>query len=119
MNRFILYISNIQSLLSPGTCKPVAVGLLALLFSLTGINSTVLAQDDGDISGVITDDESGETLPGVNVIIKGTSLGAATNIDGEYTIENIRPGEYSIQVSYVGYQRTLLTGIEVEAGETT
>ena len=119
MNRFILYISNIQRVLSPGTWKPVIAGLLALLFSITGMSSAVLAQDDGSISGVITDDESGETLPGVNVIIKGTSLGAATNMEGEYTIENIRPGEYSIQVSYVGYQRTLLTGIEVEAGEST
>jgi len=91
--------------------------LLIIGFSL--IASTLWAQQKGSIKGTVTDKESGETLPGVNVIIKGSTSGAATNIDGEYTIQGLRPGVYTLEVSYVGYQKTLLTGIEVEGGETT
>ena len=90
-----------------------------LLASVLGGFSSLQAQQNGRIEGTITDKETGETLPGVNVIIKGTTFGAATNIDGEYTIPNIRPGSYTVRISYVGYETTLLTGIDVEAGETT
>ena len=93
-------------------CKTVL-----LLLLLTPI--ALMAQDRGKISGVVTDKETGETLPGVNVVIKGSTLGSATNLDGEYTIPAIRPGEYSIEVSYIGYSRTILTDIKVRAGETT
>jgi TonB-linked SusC/RagA family outer membrane protein len=54
------------------------------------------------VSGRVTDATTKETLPGVNVIIKGTSTGAVTNIDGEYSLEV--PGPESVLVfSYVGY----------------
>ena len=44
---------------------------------------TLLAQVN--VSGVVTDDR-GETLPGVNILVKGTTRGAVTNFDGEYTL---------------------------------
>lgn len=95
---------------------------LFLVWSSTLVN-TLQAQNarstTGSISGVITDKENGETLPGVNVIIRGTSFGASTDLDGRYTIRNIRPGEYSIEISYIGFERLLFTGIRVVAGETT
>lgn len=81
-------------------------------------NSNLMAQS-GTIKGQITDAETKETLPGVNVLIKGTSFGAATDIDGFFEIRAIRPGEYSLEISYVGYERKLYTGIQVKEGEET
>ncbi len=74
---------------------------------------------NGNIGGTITDKESGETLPGVNVVIKGTSFGAASDMNGKYLIGNIRPGEYNIEFRYIGYETVLVTGIKVKSGQTT
>jgi hypothetical protein len=90
--------------------------LLAAILSLSSI--TAFAQD-GQLSGTVNDKEDGAPLIGVNVIIKGTSFGTATDLDGKYTIKNIRPGEYSIEFRYIGYERLLLTGIVIKSGETT
>ena len=73
----------------------------------------------GSIEGTITDAVTGEALIGVNVIVPGTSLGAATNIDGEYQISGLRAGEYNVRVSYIGFETKLFTGIAVANGETT
>ncbi|XWN37187.1 MAG: TonB-dependent receptor [Balneola sp.] len=91
---------------------------LLLAFFLIVANSAVFAQTGG-IKGVITDAETGETLIGVNILISGTSFGAATGIDGDYEIDDIRPGEYTVRITYIGYETVLLTAIKVESGEFT
>lgn len=73
----------------------------------------------GTLVGQITDADTGETLIGVNVIITGTSLGSATDLEGRYEIPNIRPGEYAVRMSYIGFETKLFTGIVIEDGETT
>src|SRR5690606_6788016 len=65
-----------------------------------------------DISGIVTD-ESGEPLIGVNIQVKGTNQGAATNFDGRFTLENINENAVLI-ISYIGYQTQ-----EVEVGSNT
>src|SRR5687768_10602551 len=77
----------------------------------------VFAQDKATLYGKVTDKETGEALVGANVIIKGTSMGKTADLDGNYRIENIKPGEYSIEVSYIGYGKTLFTGIKLKEGE--
>ncbi len=57
----------------------------------------------GAIQGFVRDIATGESLPGVNVIIEGRSQGASTNSDGFFVIQNVEPGAYSLKVSYVGY----------------
>jgi len=57
----------------------------------------------GKIAGRVVDANTGEPLIGVNVVISGTSMGAATDIDGNYFIINIPPGIYEIKASLVGY----------------
>lgn len=91
--------------------------LCTALFVLIA-SSSAFAQTGG-IKGVITDAETGETLIGVNILISGTSFGAATGLDGDYEIDDIRPGEYSVRITYIGYETVLLTAIKVEAGEFT
>ncbi len=93
----------------------------AVLFFLMLSSAVLVAQPTttGTIEGIIKDKGNGETLPGANVIIKGTSFGAQTNIDGFYRINRIRPGEYTVEISFIGFERVLLTGIKVTAGEVT
>jgi outer membrane receptor protein involved in Fe transport len=88
---------------------------LTLLFATTAVS----AQTTGSIKGKITDKEDGSPLPGVNVIIKGTSFGGATDFDGNFELKNIRPGEYALEFSFLGYERVLMTGIKVSAGKVT
>ncbi len=71
----------------------------------------------GIIQGIIKDKKDNSELIGVSVLIKGTSFGAATDVNGKFSIKNIKPGEYSIEVTYIGYTKVLITGIRVKAGE--
>jgi outer membrane receptor protein involved in Fe transport len=93
--------------------------LFFALLILLGVSFSVNAQTTGNISGVISEEATGETLPGVNVRIVGTNFGAATDGEGRYTIRNIRPGEYTLEITFIGFQVTQVTGVSVVAGETT
>lgn len=57
----------------------------------------------GIIRGVVRDSSTNESLIGANVIIVGTSLGAATDLEGKYMIEAVPAGQYTIKCSYIGY----------------
>ncbi len=92
---------------------------LLLLISLLFSNIKIYAGVTGKIAGKVTDTDSKEELIGINVLIEGTSLGAATNIDGTYTINNIEPGIYSLIVSGVGYQKKKITNVRVSSDFTT
>ena len=73
----------------------------------------------GNLAGKILEEGTGEPLTGVNVFIRGTSFGAASDLDGDYIIRNIRPGEYTVEFTYVGFERVLHTAIRITAGQTT
>ncbi len=63
---------------------------------------------NGTITGKITAADSKAPLPGANVSLQGTTLGAATDLDGNYKISNIPRGNYTLKVSFIGYEsRTL------------
>ncbi|RMH63789.1 MAG: TonB-dependent receptor [Bacteroidetes bacterium] len=91
--------------------------LFAFLLLTCVCVGSVLGQ--GRIAGTVRDATTGEPLIGVNVIVVGTSNGAATDLDGRYVIENLRPGEYAVRVSYISFETKLFTGITVRDGETT
>jgi len=59
----------------------------------------------GKISGRLIDKTTHEPLISANVIIKGTSLGASSDLDGNYSILNIPPGVYTVSISVVGYRK--------------
>lgn len=73
-------------------------------------------QETGKIAGSVKDAE-GNALIGANVSIKGTAQGAATDRDGNFIIENVMPGNYSLVVSFIGYRRQEVS-VSVSAGET-
>jgi hypothetical protein len=82
------------------------------------IPSFLLAQT-GKIRGVITDEATGEPLIGANVLIVGTSFGAATGVNGDFSITNLEAGVYDVRASYVGYQSKIITDVRINAGLTT
>ncbi|HKJ66847.1 MAG TPA: carboxypeptidase regulatory-like domain-containing protein, partial [bacterium] len=93
--------------------------LLIFLISLFVGVSGVMAQSAGKIAGQVVDAENEEPLPGVNVIVEGTDLGAATGSSGQYTILNVPPGSYDVSASIIGYATVTKTGVDVNIGLTT
>ena len=91
---------------------------LFLLLSTLFISSVLHAQT-GKIAGKITDKLTDDPLIGVNVIVEGTSLGAATDVDGYYTILNVLPGNYSLKASYIGYAPATIVDLRVNIDQTT
>lgn len=83
------------------------------------VNSHIFAGTTGKISGRVIDSKTGEPLIGVNVLIIGTKLGAATDIEGQYFILNIPPGVYELKTSLVGYSSTLIKNVRVSIDQTT
>ena len=88
---------------------------LLLLF----VCSLTMAATTGKIAGKVTDAETGEALPGVNVIIDGTQMGAATNLKGEFFIINVPPGNYSIKATFIGFNSKSITNVKVSIDRTT
>ncbi|MFE3849345.1 TonB-dependent receptor domain-containing protein [Flavobacterium sp. LB3P45] len=88
-----------------------------ILFIALLITSFSFSQSKGTISGILTDkDANNQSLPFANVLIKGTSIGSNTDIDGKYMIA-IAPGNYTVQFSFVGYE-SVDVPVTVVANET-
>jgi len=91
---------------------------LFLLLALFLVNLSY-AGVTGKITGRITDQTSNEPLPGVNVVIKGTMMGAATDMEGKFFILNVPPGTYTLSVSMIGYTTKEITNVSVSSDLTT
>lgn len=88
--------------------------LLAIFVSL--FTCLALIGQDGTIRGFVYDKDNGEPIIFTNVYLKGTTTGAATDVNGFYQITKVPAGSYTLTVTYVGYE-TLEEPITVEAGE--
>jgi len=88
--------------------------LYGLFFHLLLVPA-VFAQT-GSLSGTVEDDRTGERLPGVNIYLQELQRGAATNIDGEFRLEQIPYGTYQIRISYIGY-RTQTEHVEIRSAQ--
>ena len=73
------------------------------------------SQSVGIFRGEVLESKTGEKLPGVNVMIKGTYYGTATDLNGNFIIRNINPGSYDVEVSMIGYKIILQTGVKIQA----
>jgi hypothetical protein len=71
----------------------------------------------GRIEGVVRDKVYGETLPGANVCIDGTTMGAMSNFDGSFYIYGVPQGRYSVSIEYVGFEKQTRS-VVVQAGTT-
>ncbi len=90
-----------------------------LLFILALMPVAAFAQNSGKISGAVIEATTGQSIPSVNVVIRGTSMGAATDIEGTYFILNVPPGVYDVAASAVGYRGVVQQRIVVNVNRTT
>lgn len=88
--------------------------LLPALF-IAFIASQAMAQTGG-VTGTVTNEE-GEPVPTANVLLIEINRGAATNLQGEYIIDDVQPGTYTLRVTFVGYQ-DFSQQVTIEAGQT-
>ncbi|MFP4064637.1 MAG: SusC/RagA family TonB-linked outer membrane protein [Bacteroidales bacterium] len=88
--------------------------MLPLLMLLITAASAIAQQ--GTVTGVVSDAETGETLPGASIVVQGTTTGSITDAEGEYTLP-VPAGEVTLEASFVGYDPTVQT-ITVGEGET-
>ena len=65
--------------------------------------STFLMAQEGSVSGRVTDAQTGDPLVGANVLVVGTNLGAATDINGEYAISRVPAGAQRLNANYIGF----------------
>lgn len=79
------------------TLKRTLLSSLILILVL----SVAFGQQEVTLTGTVTDSQSGEMLPGVNIAIKGTTKGSITDVDGKYTLS--APADATISFSFLGY----------------
>ena len=91
------------------------------LLSLCFLLSVSLSAYSQSISGTVTDAETGDPLLGVTIVLKNTNKGVVTDFDGNYIINNVEPGDYTIDLSYIGYGRisqTITVGNQAQINVT-
>ena len=89
---------------------------ITILCVLAGM---LFAGQTGKIAGRVTDSQTGEALAGCNVLVQGTSMGAATDANGEYFIINLSPGSYDLIFSMIGYASHTAARVGVNIDVTT
>ena len=94
-----------------------ALVLFATIFVLIGW-LPMKADTKGKLSGRVLDSKK-ESVIGANVVIVGTTLGASTDLEGNYTILNIPPGTYQLRISVIGYGSQTINGVRISSGQTT
>ena len=100
------------------TIKKVYYRFLVILLFLLPLN-LIYSGTTGKISGKIIDNASGDPIIGANIIIVGKSIGAAADIEGNYFIINIPPGNYTLKFSSIGYSAQIVENIRVSVDQTT
>ncbi len=96
--------------------KMFGILIMLLFFSTSGILN---AQVKSRMMGLVKDAQTGEALLGANVILKGTTLGAASDLDGKFIIINVPVGTFTVQVSMVGYATQIIPDVVVSADRVT
>ncbi len=93
--------------------------MFSLLFTLATLPAPgVSFSQTGTVFGEVLDLGTGETLPGATVVIEGTTIGVATDVDGRFVLRRVPAGDHSVMISYIGYETKTLE-ISVQADERT
>jgi outer membrane receptor protein involved in Fe transport len=91
----------------------VAVGFSLILIPVVYSGTT------GKIAGRVVDAQNRDPLPGANVVVEGTTLGAATDANGYFTILQVPPGTYNVVAKMIGYKEVKTTGVVVRIDLTS
>jgi len=88
--------------------------VLILMFAVTSAFAA-----SGKLRGSVVDDKTKEALIGASIVIVGTNYGAVTDVDGNYIIQNVPPGTYSLRSSFISYQNVTISNVKVSEDLTT
>jgi outer membrane receptor for ferrienterochelin and colicin len=102
--------------------KRVKVFLVSVIIAYVLVfysGALLIAGVTGKISGVVKDKNSGQPLPGVNILVEYAQLGAATDNDGVFIILQVPPGKYALIVSYLGYGEQRIEDLRVRVDHTS
>src|SRR3954463_15232880 len=92
---------------------------LRVLIALAFICLTkVVFSQSSSIKGKVIDEKTGETLPGASVLLQGTTTGGNSDLDGAFTVANLKPGTYTLECRLISYNTKVITGVVVKAGES-
>ncbi len=81
----------------------VVIALSSLLCVMPGF-----AASGGSIEGLVRDSQTGDPLPGANIMLVKTSLGASSTVEGRYIIRDVPAGRHTLRATYVGYRDVLV-----------
>ena len=97
---------------------------LCLCYAVSAIMANTYKNDkevtsptDANIFGHVVDKATGEHLPGITIILKGTTIGSVTDDSGHYMLKNLPEGEFTIEVSFVGF-KTVTKKVTTGKGKT-
>ncbi|UCD39165.1 MAG: carboxypeptidase-like regulatory domain-containing protein, partial [Fidelibacterota bacterium] len=79
----------------------------------------LFSQETGKIAGTVTDEATGQPLAGANVLVEGTSFGAATDAEGGYIILGVPVGAYTVRSEFIGYRPMRISNVRVSSRLTT
>ena len=91
----------------------IRIILFTLYFSIAFCGTT------GKLAGKVTDLNSGQNIVGCNIIIVDMNMGTASDINGDYVILNIPPGEYSVKAMMIGYSDVVIQNVKFYIDQTT
>jgi hypothetical protein len=92
--------------------KKLIISIIFVLFIIP------LSAQEGFIRSTVFDAETGEFLPGVTILIEGTTIGTITDLDGKFSL-GAAPGTHNLTISYISYQSQTIRDVVVKAGEAT
>ena len=81
------------------------------------IDKEVMNPTDANIFGHVVDKSTGEHMPGITIILKGTTIGTATDDSGHYMLKNLPEGEFTVEVSFIGF-KTVTKKVKTQKGKT-
>ncbi len=90
--------------------------LIGIIIVLLVSSNTLFA--DGTIKGTVKDQETGEPLPGANVLVLGTLYGASADLEGNFIIKKIPNGVFTLRISMIGYRSVTKENVAVHEKET-
>lgn len=96
-----------------------AVFVAAVLVIILVAAQAAFGASVGRIKGTITDAKTGEPLFGVSVLVEGTTMGAKTDLNGNFVILSVPPGTYNLKVTLLSYEAVVVEGVRVNTDQTT
>jgi Ca-activated chloride channel family protein len=108
---------QLHAITTPLQQQPITAETVAVAQAPETSNQSILSKrpvNFGNIKGKVIDSVSGEPLIGANIVLQGTSIGVATDTNGEYRILSIPEGQYNVKVNFIGYKAQILANLSVK-----